>query len=551
MIQQAVKAFQSGNLQSAEAILKRVLQAHPKTLPALHILGLIKATQSKHKEAAELLKKAVLLNPSDPSIHYNLAKALQESGSNKESIPHHKKATELFSENPEAWLNYGKSLVALKRFDDALHAFYKALKINPQYTEALLNISVILNELKRYEDALAAHNQAININADFHEAWYQKGLTLNGLERHFEALESYEKAVSIQPNYYEAWYKLAICLSILQRHEEALIAYDRTISIKPDHHEAWFNKGAVYKEFSLYEQALASCEQALNIKQDYVDAWCWKGSILKSLDRHEEALASYNQAISLNPAFDYLLAYQIHTKLLIANWDGIDSQIDLLIKNIKAGENAGVPIGNFSIIDSEQILFESAKIWATNNNPVRTDLPPISKKTHNKIRIGYFSPDLRTHPVGLLTAELFELHDREKFEIFAFSLKPAKSNDKVHQRLKNVFDHFISVNDKSDLDIAKLARELEIDIAIDLGGYTESARSNIFSYRCAPIQVNWLGYPGTMGFECIDYIIGDQTVIPETSKAYYQEKVVYLPNSYMVDDSSRQPSSMEFKRVDF
>ena len=551
MIHQAVQAFQSGNLQSAETILKRVLQVHPKTLPALHILGLINASQSKHKEAAELLKKASLLNPSDPSIHYNLAKALQESGSNKESIPHHKKAAELSPDNPEIWLNYGKSLALLKHFDDALNAFKKALKIQPDYTEALLNLGMILNGLKRYEDALIEFDKAISINVNFHEAWYQKGVTLNGLARHLEALQSYEQAVIIQPSYHEAWYKLGFCLSILQRHKEALTAHDRAISLKPDYHEAWFNKGAIYKEFSLYEEALASCNQAIHIKPDYVDPWCWKGQILKQLHRYEEALAAYEQAIALDPDFDYLLAYQIHTKLLIADWSGIEPKVNLLIKKIAANKNADLPISNFSIIDSEQILLESAKMWGANNNPVRDDLPPISKKTHNKIRIGYFSADLKTHPVGLLTVELFESHNREKFEIIAFSLKPAKPNDEVHQRLKSAFDQFISVDDKSDIEIAKLARELEIDIAIDLGGYTESARSNIFSYRCAPVQVNYLGFPGTMGSECIDYIIGDQTVIPETSKPYFQEKVVYLPNSYMIDDSSRKPSSAEFKRADF
>ena len=180
---------------------------------------------------------------------------------------------------------------------------------------------------------------------------------------------------------------------------------------------------------------------------------------------------------------------------------------------------------------------QCAKSWIDDKYPLKNALPPIVKKRHNKIRVGYFSADFKSHPLAFLTAELFELHDRNQFEVYAFALKKAPDGDEMRPRLMKAFDHFLEVENLSDLEVAKLARELEIDIAVDLGGHTQFAPTGIMSYRAAPIQVNYLGYAGTMGAEYMDYIIADRTVIPESSQKYYSEKVVYLPNSFMVDDS--------------
>ena len=210
MIHQAIQAFQSGNLNSADIILNRVLAAHSKNLPALHILGLVKASQSKHKEAAELLKRAICLNPNEPSLHYNLAKALQESGADKESLPHHKKAVELNPTNPEAWLNYGKSLSSLGLNVDALDVYKNSLQINPNYTEAFVNIGATLKDLERYDEALNYADKALSINPTLSEAWSNKGVTLNELKRYDEALASYDKAISLKPDYSDAYWNQAL-----------------------------------------------------------------------------------------------------------------------------------------------------------------------------------------------------------------------------------------------------------------------------------------------------------------------------------------------------
>ena len=291
MIHQAIQAFQNGNLNSAEIILDRVLAAHSKNLPALHILGLIKASQSKHKEAAELLKRAIRLNPSDPSLHYNLAKALQESGADKESLPHHKKAVELNPTNPEAWLNYGRSLSNLGLNIDALDVYKNSLQINPNYTEAFLNIGATLKDLDRYDEAINYADKALSINPTLSEAWSNRGIALKELKRYDEALASYDQAISLKPDYHDAWSNKGVTLGDLKRYDEALASYNQAISLKPDYHEAWFNRGVTLNELKRYDEALASYDQAISLKPEYAEAYNNRGIIRLSLRNFQQGFA--------------------------------------------------------------------------------------------------------------------------------------------------------------------------------------------------------------------------------------------------------------------
>jgi predicted O-linked N-acetylglucosamine transferase (SPINDLY family) len=172
--------------------------------------------------------------------------------------------------------------------------------------------------------------------------------------------------------------------------------------------------------------------------------------------------------------------------------------------------------------------------------------PIVKRPASQKIRIGYFSADFRNHAVSLLTAELYELHDKNKFEIIAFSFG-VDDKGPMRLRLSQAFNQFIDVCDMSDLEIAKLARDLQIDIAVDLGGHTQDSRTGIFSNRAAPIQISYIGYLGTMGAEYYDYLLADETIIPDELQKFYAEKIVYLP-SYQVNDRKRLISDRQFTR---
>jgi len=239
----------------------------------------------------------------------------------------------------------------------------------------------------------------------------------------------------------------------------------------------------------------------------------------------------------------------LHAKMKICGWSGLAESLEDISKKVVANERVVNPFVLLALNDDACLHKQCSEIYAQDRHPENSALGPIPKAAKKeKIRIGYFSPDFRNHAVSLLTSELFEIHDRSRFEVFAFSLQKAPIDDEINIRLRKGFDRFIEVDNMSDLKIAQLARELEVDIAIDLAGPTQYSRFGIFSYRAAPIQLNWLGYPGTSGADFIDYIMADKTIIPEQHQQFYTEKVVTLPNTYMVDDSKRTSSSRKFTR---
>ena len=479
MLKQAIEAFQAQKFDNATLFLKKILQVDSKNLPALHILGLVKASQSNYKEAADYLTRAARIEPNDASIQYNLAKALTDSGNDKGALIHHEKAISLAPNNPEAWLSYGKTTSNLGRYDDALVCYGNALNLKPGYADALLNKGATLKELKRYDEAITFAEQALAINPNLTQAWSNKGGALKELKRY----------------------------------EEAIACYDKALSLQPDYHEALTNKGATLKE----------------------------------LKRYEEAIACYGKALNLSPNIDWIYGDLVDVKLKICNWLDLTTLLEIISKKVIANEKTLQPFSLLTLTDDALLHKKSSEIATKSRYPFTSILGDIPKHPkREKIRVGYFSADLKNHPVAFLMAELFEIHDRGKFEIFAFSL--VRACDSMSMRLKKAFDHFIDVDGMSDVAVAKLARDYSIDIAVDLSGFTKDARTGIFSYCAAPIQVNYLGYPGTMGTNYIDYIIADKTLIPLESQSYYSEKAVYLPNSYQVNDRNRLISDRKFTR---
>jgi predicted O-linked N-acetylglucosamine transferase (SPINDLY family) len=244
----------------------------------------------------------------------------------------------------------------------------------------------------------------------------------------------------------------------------------------------------------------------------------------------------------------YILMAQLYSRMMICDWDAFESALSEIVDKTKQGNAAFSPFPLLPLTDSPDLQLRAAETYAADKYPVQSGLGPIPERTpHERIRIGYYSADYRNHATTYLIAELFEAHDKEKFELIGFSYGPDQK-DEMRERVVAAFDRFIDIRDMSDIEVAELSRELEIDIAVDLKGYTEDARSGIFSYRAAPVQVSYLGYPGTMGASYIDYIIADSTVITAESQPYFSESVVYLPGSYQVNDSKRKISERLFTR---
>ncbi len=335
----------------------------------------------------------------------------------------------------------------------------------------------------------------------------------------------------------------------LNKFSDAIANLSTAIKIDMNCAEAYLNLGLIQVKLKNFESACQHFIEAIKFNPNYPEAWSNKGNALNELKRHEEVIASYEQAIKLNPKETPFLGNLLHFKMVIAQWDRFSYDLETITSKVALGQDVSEPFPLPSLLDDPSLHLMAAETVVNNKFPSKNTLPPISRNSHSKIRIGYFSPDFKSHP--LLMAELFELHNRNRFETYAFSLQPANQNDPLRQRLLNAFDHFLNVENKLDLEIAQLSRDLKIDIAINLGGHTQNSRMGIFSYRATPIQVNYLGYPGTSGANYIDYIIGDKILIPTHSQKFYTEKVVCLPNSYMVDNSIRLPSTKQLTKNDF
>ncbi len=457
-------------------------------------------------------------------------------------------ALRLQPNNPHVLRLLGVVSAQRKQYSDAIKYLSNSLKALPKNSLALSNLGNVFLELKEYGNAIDAYDKSIKIDPKYEEVWSNKGVALKELKRYDEAIAHYDKALSLKTDYAEGWSNKGNTLHELKRYDEAIAHYDKALSLKPDYHEAWTNKGVALKELKRYDEAIAHYDKALSLKHDYVEGWSNKGVTLHELKRYDEAIAHYDKALSLKHDIHWVSGDLLHTKMKICCWSDLAESLEHISKKLVANKKVIQPFPLLALNDETLIHNKSSEIYIESRYPFNPVLGPIPKyPKRQKIRIGYFSADFHNHATGYLTAELFELHNKNQFELIGLSFGPM-ANDEMRQRLLKSFDQFIEVGGKSDIEVARLSRDLNIDIAVDLKGFTQDSRTGIFAYRAAPIQVNYLGYPGTMGAEYIDYIIADKTLIPTEFQSCYSERVVYLPNSYQVNDRKRTISDRQFTR---
>ncbi|MBU3579232.1 tetratricopeptide repeat protein [Polynucleobacter sp. 73C-SIWE] len=549
MLQQVIQAFQGDNFDLASSTLNKSLQVDVSSSEAIFDLGIAYAEANKFAEALTIFYCLKSYKNSDARIPYNMGIIHSLEGKYELALVAYDLTLKLQPDYVEALINKGAIHNEMKDYALALEVLDRAINLSENYYEAYSNKGATLHELKRYDEAITQYDKALSLKPDDHEARINKGATLHELKRYDEAITQYDKALSLKPDDHEAWINKGATLYKLKRYEEAITHCDKALSLKPDNHVAWSSKGMSLHELKCYEEAIAHYERALSLRPDYPEGWSNKGVTLHELKRYEEAIVHYEKALSLKPDADWVYGDLVYTKMKICSWSGLVDLLDIICRKVMAGEKAAQPFPLLALSDDASLHKQCSEIYAQNRYPSNLTLgsiPKLSKK--EKIRIAYFSPDFRSHPVSFLTSELFEIHDRSKFEVFAFSLQKVPIDDEINIRLRKAFDRFVDVDNMSDQEIAQLARELELDIAIDLAGPTQYSRTRIFSYRAAPIQVNWLGYAGTIGANFIDYIVADKTIIPDQSQQFYSEKVVTLPDTYIVDDSKRIPSSREFTK---
>ena len=421
--------------------------------------------------------------------------------------------------------------------------------MNPFETgKALFNRAIDHIQKEEWEAAEALLKQSLQLVPDRPSTLNNLTAVLLKLRKFDEAQDTVQRVLSIDQNMATAWANHATLLHQRARHEEALQSCDRAIQLQPDYAEAHFCRGTILKSLEQPEAARDSLQRAIQLKPDLVQTHNELGNTLRDMGRLDEALTVYEQALKLKPDYPYLYGNRLIAKMALCDWAGMESEVAELLAKIRRNEKAMTCFYVLALTDSMELQRKAAEIWSNDNHPANLALSPIPMRARRgKLRLGYYSADFHHHAVAYLTAELFELHDRTGFEVAAFSFGP-DTNDDMRQRLSAAFDTFIDVRGKSDREIAQLSRNMEIDIAVDLSGFTRNSRAGIFAHRAAPIQVSYLGYPATMGTEHIDYLIADRTVIPEACQRHYSEKMVYLPHCFQVNDRKRTIARKVYSR---
>jgi protein O-GlcNAc transferase len=503
--QAAVLLHQEGRLQDAARLYREVLRAEPDHFESLHHLGVVKAQQGKLDEGIRLMRRALSKHP----------------------------------QSVETLSDLGVALEGAKRHAEAIPCYEKALALKPDYAEASFNLGNALQALGRHEEAIGRFENAISLKRDHAEAHNNLGSSLHALGRHEEAIPHFERALAMHPYFADAENNFATALQALGRHREAIAHFTRAIALKPDHARAYSNLGNSLHELGRHEEALAHLERALAIEPDNADACNNLGNALSSLRRYDGAIASYRRAVRLDPLQGNALSSYVTLKRRICDWSDFAEDGARLIGALGSGARLVSPFVLTAVTDDPGDQLRGAKQYVED---LRLDrLHSAFDRTFSpreKIRLAYLSADLREHAVAHLIAELIERHDRARFDVLALCWAADDGSD-IRRRLERSFDRFIDIRRNSDADVARQMRMLEIDIAVDLMGFTRDCRPGILAHRPAPVQVNYLGYPATMGAAFIDYAIVDPFVVPPEEQPYFTERLVHLPDCYQVNDAKR------------
>jgi predicted O-linked N-acetylglucosamine transferase (SPINDLY family) len=482
----AIQHHQAGRLQAAEQIYRQILAVEPNHADAWHLLGVMAYQAGKHEAAVEHIKRAIGLNGNAAAFHYNLGNAFKDQG----------------------------------KLDEAVACWRRVLELEPDYAEAHVNLGVAFSAQGKPDQAAACHRRALELKPDFAAAHYNLGVALNDRGKP----------------------------------DDAIACWRRALELKPDHAAAHNNLGAALNDRGKPDEAIARCRRALELKPDYAEAHGNLGNAFRDQGELDEAIACYRRALELKPDDAASLGSLVHALQHLCCWEDLKDLSRRVVEVVDrdAGGRIASAVPPFAFLalpmmtTAEQQLrcarqCANRKLKAANGHG-RKPAGNRASDLKSKITVGYLSADFHCHATARLIAELFEKHDRQRFDVFGYSYGPDDGSP-MRRRLIEAFDRFSDLKDASFVESAERIAADGVDILVDLKGYTQNARTQILALRPAPIQVNYLGYPGTMGAPFMDYILVDDFVVPDDRQPFFTERLVHLPWCYQVNDSRREISA--------
>jgi len=516
-ISEALSALNMRDFTRAEKKLRKVLRSDRSNVPALNLLSVALMSLGRFADAEQFVARAVKLNRSSYA----------------------------------SFNNYGLISKQLSKPQQAYEQFTEAMKINPNEPEIWNNRGTVCNDLKKPDQALSDFDRAIGLNESYAEAYVNRGGALVQLKRYDEAASAYNKALSIKPSLAEAWLGRGNVSAALSQYRDGLVAYDKTLSFKPDLAQAWIGRGNMLGEFKRYDEALASFDRALSLNQQLEGAWFGRGNVFLAKKQFENAFVAFDKALSLNLDLPLAEGSRLHAKMHCCDWSAYQVECEHLVTSLRDGKIAASPFTLLAVDCTAKDQLKCAEVIIEDKYPAIVNHLTSSRgqdaNRGARIRLAYLSADYGRHATSNLAAGLFEAHDHSRFEVIGLSVGP-NDGSQLRKRLEQSFTHFVDMSTLTDEQLAAEICKLNVDILVDLNGLTHGARIGALRYRPSPIQVNYLGYPGTMGCSFVDYIIADHTLISGNDRQFYSEKIVMLPHSYQANDRKREILETEMSR---
>ncbi|HTY49941.1 MAG TPA: tetratricopeptide repeat protein [Steroidobacteraceae bacterium] len=429
------------------------------------------------------------------------------------------------------WCQQGSVLQQLGRHEEAAASHTEALRLRPAYVPALANRSNAWRDLRRFEEALADADAALALKPEFPEGLNNRGNLLRDLGRLPEALQALTAALALQPDFVLALTNRGKVLLELMRPGEALEDFGAALRLAPEFGEALFGAASARLRLGVeLEQAVAQFEAAARCGIEREQVLAGQAAALAVMSRFDGAAQRLEELLQLAPGWPYALGGLIYFRLWVADWAGLPALRERVCRELGAGVRAAQPHPLLAITDCPQLQLACARATAAAEFPARARLGPLPPRAsaQQRIRVAYLSPDFGEHPVAHLLAGVLERHDRARFDVIAVALKRTPEGA-MRRRLRAAAREWLEVQECTDRDLAVLLRERRIDIAVDVAGYTEGMRLGALAHRAAPVQVGYLGFAGTTGAACMDYLIADAVAVPPGAEAHYSEQVVRLP----------------------
>jgi len=565
LLAQALKVHQAGKFHEAAVLYERVLKVAPENAEALHLSGLVAHQQGNIDDAIKRIKHAIRVRPNSATFIGNLSAVLTASKRFEEAAQCHKRLVALNPENHGAWFGLGDIYQQCGQFEEAIKAYTKAIKIQPDHIGSYHNLGAAYHAQGEQKQALKCFQAVLKINPEFSQSHFSLGNVYRVMGALNDAVQSLQKAIQIKPDYIDALFNLANLHKDMGDYQAAVDNYIRLLKIAPSMAEAHNNLGNVFYGINQTEQALQCYQTALKICPDYVEALHNMSIVMQNNGQYEEAMAYCQKALLLKPDYGAAHASLVHQMRQACAWEdlkNLDQKLDQLTQKALSEEKRPAenpflnisrhadPASNLLVAQawSRDLSKKVKGIMATEERGAFAALKDKSKA--GRLRIGYLSNNFRNHPTAHLLIRLFGLHDREQFEVYAYSYG-ANDASEYRKLIEQDCDRFVELNGIGDREAADHIRADKIDILVDLVGYMQGHRMGICARRPAPIQVRYLGMAGTSGADFFDYLIADSIVVPEEHTRFYSEKLVYMPHCYQINDDRQPIADSVYTKADF